>query len=95
MKTVATKNAPGAIGPYSQAQIVGNMVFTSGQLGLDPATGDFAGAEVEAQAVKALENLEGDPGSRRHRHGQSLQDHGLPDGYGQLRRRQRHLRHLF
>ncbi len=57
MKTVATKNAPGAIGPYSQAQIVGNMVFTSGQLGLDPATGDFAGADVEAQAVKALENL--------------------------------------
>ncbi|HCU08637.1 MAG TPA: reactive intermediate/imine deaminase [Clostridiales bacterium] len=57
MKTVATKNAPGAIGPYSQAQIVGNMVFTSGQLGLDPATGDFAGADVQAQAKKSLENL--------------------------------------
>jgi 2-iminobutanoate/2-iminopropanoate deaminase len=57
MKTVVTKNAPGAIGPYSQAQIVGNMVFTSGQLGLDPATGDFVGADVQAQAKKALENL--------------------------------------
>ena len=57
MKTVATQNAPGAIGPYSQAQIVGNMVFTSGQLGLDPATGDFVGADVQAQAKKSLENL--------------------------------------
>ncbi|HRV32821.1 MAG: RidA family protein [Bacillota bacterium] len=57
MKTIATQNAPGAIGPYSQAQIVGNMVFTSGQLGLDPATGDFVGADVQAQAKKSLENL--------------------------------------
>ena len=57
MKTVATQNAPGAIGPYSQAQIVGNMEYTSGQLGLDPATGDFVGADVQAQAKKALENL--------------------------------------
>ena len=43
MKTiVATKNAPAAIGPYSQGIDAGSLVFTSGQLGLDPATGDFA-----------------------------------------------------
>ena len=38
-KVIATKNAPAAIGPYSQAVQVGNMLFASGQLGLDPATG--------------------------------------------------------
>ena len=41
-KVIATKNAPAAIGPYSQAVQVGNMLFDSGQLGLDPATGNFA-----------------------------------------------------
>ena len=41
-KVIATKNAPAAIGPYSQAVQVGNMLFASGQLGLDPATGNFA-----------------------------------------------------
>lgn len=40
-KVIATKNAPAAIGPYSQAVQVGNMLFASGQLGLDPATGNF------------------------------------------------------
>ena len=39
MKTVSTNKAPAAIGPYSQAQIVGGMVYTSGQIGIDPATG--------------------------------------------------------
>ena len=57
MKTIATTKAPGAIGPYSQGQIVGNMVFTSGQLGLDPATGGFAGEDVKAQAKASLENV--------------------------------------
>ena len=41
-KVIATKNAPAAIGPYSQAVQVGNMLFASGQLGIDPATGLFA-----------------------------------------------------
>lgn len=57
MKTISTTKAPGAIGPYSQGQIVGNMVFTSGQLGLNPATGDFVGADVKAQAQASLENV--------------------------------------
>lgn len=57
MKTVATTNAPGAVGPYSQAQITGNLVFTSGQLGLIPSSGEFAGADVESQAKQSLENV--------------------------------------
>ena len=40
-KVIATTNAPAAIGPYSQAIQVGNMLFASGQLGIDPATGNF------------------------------------------------------
>ena len=57
MTTISTKNAPGAIGPYSQAQITGNLVFTSGQLGIDPATGDFVPGCVACQAKAALNNV--------------------------------------
>ncbi len=56
MKTVSTKNAPAAIGPYSQAQIVGNLVYTSGQIGADPATGAVAEG-LEAQAHQVFKNL--------------------------------------
>ena len=56
MKTVSTPNAPAAIGPYSQAQIVGNLVYTSGQIGLDPATGILAEG-IEAQAHQVFKNL--------------------------------------
>jgi 2-iminobutanoate/2-iminopropanoate deaminase len=54
---VATTLAPAAIGPYSQAVAAGGFVFCSGQLGLDPATGDFAGPDVESQAERAMTNL--------------------------------------
>ncbi|MBR0463948.1 MAG: RidA family protein [Clostridia bacterium] len=58
MKSViSTKNAPGAIGPYSQGIAVGNLVFTSGQLGLDPATGAFPEGGVAAQARQSLTNV--------------------------------------
>ena len=40
MKTVATNHAPAALGPYAQAQVSGSFVFTSGQIGIDPATGE-------------------------------------------------------
>ncbi|MBO6013854.1 MAG: RidA family protein [Oscillospiraceae bacterium] len=56
MKTVSTPNAPAAIGPYSQAQISGNFVFTSGQIGIDPATGAVA-PDVESQAHQVFRNL--------------------------------------
>ena len=54
---VATPQAPAAIGPYSQGIAAGGFLFCSGQLGLDPGTGDFAGPDVEAQAERAMTNL--------------------------------------
>ncbi len=56
MKTVSTDKAPAALGPYSQAQIVGGMVYTSGQIGIDPATG-LVPDGVEAQAHQVFKNL--------------------------------------
>ena len=49
MKTVETKKAPAAIGPYSQAIIAGALVYTSGQIPIDPATGSIDAAGIEAQ----------------------------------------------
>ena len=54
---VATKKAPAAIGPYCQGIAIDGLVFTSGQLGLDPATGDFAPGGVEAQTRQSLANI--------------------------------------
>ena len=56
MREVKTTNAPAAIGPYSQAIISGNMLFTSGQIPINPATGEIP-AGVEAQARQALTNV--------------------------------------
>lgn len=56
MKETKTTNAPAAIGPYSQAITVGNMLFTSGQIPIDPATGNIPQG-VEAQARQALMNV--------------------------------------
>ena len=56
MKTVATNHAPAALGPYAQAQISGGFVFTSGQIGIDPATGVIADG-IEAQAHQVFRNL--------------------------------------
>lgn len=54
---VMTDKAPAAIGPYSQAVKYGNLVFTSGALGVDPVTGAFAEGGIQAQAKQCLENL--------------------------------------
>ncbi len=54
---VATTNAPAAIGPYSQAIHCGDMIYTSGQVGLDPATGKLVDGGIEAQTTQVLENL--------------------------------------
>ena len=56
-KVIATKNAPAAIGPYSQAVQVGNMLFASGQLGIDPATGLFVEGSVKEQTAQAFKNV--------------------------------------
>lgn len=54
---IATDKAPAAVGPYSQAVRAGGFLYVSGQLGLVPATGRFAGEDFEAQARQALANL--------------------------------------
>ena len=54
---IQTASAPAAIGPYSQATRAGNMVFFSGQIPLDPATGDLVAGDVAAQARRAFDNL--------------------------------------
>ncbi|MDR1247311.1 MAG: RidA family protein [Clostridiales Family XIII bacterium] len=54
---IQTADAPAAIGPYSQANVFGNLVFTSGQIPIDPATGEFAGKTIEAQTEQSLKNV--------------------------------------
>ena len=57
MNTVSTENAPGAIGPYSQAVKTGNLVFCSGQIPIDPATNEFVSNDVAEQTEQVLKNL--------------------------------------
>ena len=57
-KIIATEKAPAAIGPYSQANVTGNLVFTSGQLPIDPATGEFVPGGIKEQTEQALKNLQ-------------------------------------
>ena len=57
LKTVATEKAPAAIGPYSQAIVCGEMVFTSGQIPIDPASGNIRGEDITAQAEQVMQNL--------------------------------------
>ena len=57
IETVKTDNAPGAIGPYSQAVKAGEMVFCSGQIPIDPATGEFVSEDVAEQTEQVLRNL--------------------------------------
>ncbi|MBQ7145678.1 MAG: RidA family protein [Lachnospiraceae bacterium] len=54
---IHTNQAPAAIGPYSQAVKVGTLVFVSGQIPVDPATGEFAGPDIETQTHQSLKNL--------------------------------------
>ncbi|MBI3985796.1 MAG: RidA family protein [Lentisphaerae bacterium] len=56
-QVVSTPQAPAAIGPYSQAIAADNLLFISGQLGLDPATGAFAGPGVKEQTEQVLKNI--------------------------------------
>ncbi len=57
-KVISTSNAPAAIGPYSQAIEAGGFVFLSGQIPLDPATGQMVDGDVSAQTERVMENLE-------------------------------------
>lgn len=55
---VQTANAPAAIGPYSQAVRIGDLLFTSGQIALDPATGQLVDGGIEAQTHRVMQNLD-------------------------------------
>ena len=57
LKTVATDQAPQAIGPYSQAIVASGFVFTAGQIAIDPATGQVVAGDVKAQTERVLANL--------------------------------------
>lgn len=56
-KIVATDKAPAAIGPYAQANIIGDLVITSGQIPIDPSTGNLVEGDIEAQTKQVFENL--------------------------------------
>ena len=58
MKVVYTDKAPAAIGPYSQAIILNDILFTSGQIPVDPATGELAGDTIQIQAEQVMKNLD-------------------------------------
>lgn len=57
MRIIHTEQAPAAIGPYSQAVILNDVLFTSGQIPVDPATGEIAGDTIETQAEQVMKNL--------------------------------------
>lgn len=57
MNYIYTKNAPDAIGPYSQATVVGNIVFTSGQIAIDPASGAVEATDIREQTEQVCKNL--------------------------------------
>lgn len=57
-QSIHTDKAPAAIGPYSQAVQTGNLVFVSGQLPIDPATGAFAGSDIASQTRQSLKNVQ-------------------------------------
>ena len=57
LKTISTKDAPAAIGPYSQAIVAGNTVYASGQIPIIPATGKLAEGDIAVQAEQAVKNV--------------------------------------
>lgn len=57
-RTISSEDAPAAIGPYSQAVTADGWLYTAGQIGLDPSTGEFAGDDVASQARQVFRNLE-------------------------------------
>jgi 2-iminobutanoate/2-iminopropanoate deaminase len=57
LKRIETKNAPAAIGPYSQAQVAGGMVFTAGQIPLDPATMELVAGDIAEQTERVMLNV--------------------------------------
>ena len=57
LKVINTEKAPAAIGPYSQAMVFGNLMISSGQIPIDPATGEIAGTTIQEQAEQVMKNI--------------------------------------
>ena len=57
LKVISTDKAPAAIGPYSQAMVFGNLMISSGQIPIDPATGEIAGTTIQEQAEQVMKNI--------------------------------------
>jgi len=81
MKAVQTNAAPAAIGPYSQAMITGNLVFTSGQIPLSPETGEISRYGNNRSDRAGLQKPESAVGGLRLLHYESRKNHLLPCGY--------------
>ena len=77
MQKIHTEKAPAAVGPYSQAVVVNGLVYTSGQIALDPATGELVGKTIEEQAEQVMKNLTAI--------GERGEDPLLPDGHQRFR----------
>ncbi len=58
LKTISTEKAPAAIGPYSQGIVVGNILFTSGQIAINPENGEIIGSTIEEQTEQVMKNLQ-------------------------------------
>ncbi len=82
---IATKDAPAAIGPYSQAIRVGDMLYASGQVALDPATGQLVAGGIAEQTTSRLRKHQGRAYRSGPRYDPRHQNHCLPEEYVRLR----------
>lgn len=89
-KVISTNNAPGAIGPYSQAIDTGAFVFASGQIPINPATGEIP-AGIEAQTTQAIANVKGILEAAGSHHRQCGKDHCIPGRHGRICRDEQNL----
>jgi len=94
IEVVKTNKAPEAIGPYSQAIVTGSFVYTSGQIPINPQTGEVVDGGIEEQAKQVLENLK-TFGSGRKQLEQGGKDHCVHKGYGQLCKSKRSICQIF
>ena len=81
LQKISTDKAPAAIGPYSQGIVLGNIFFASGQIPIDPATGEIHGTTIEEQAEQVMKNI----GELLKAAGTDYQDLLLPGRHGRFR----------
>jgi 2-iminobutanoate/2-iminopropanoate deaminase len=80
-EVITTEKAPKALGPYSAGIRVGNMIYTAGQVGIDPAIGDIVAGGIEAETRQVLHNLAGSPKSGWLELGSGGKNHCFPAGH--------------